>query len=44
MMLRIIFFVFCALGVLTGEARAQLFLEDGKVTLAVSGGDQKKNT
>jgi len=39
MIVRIIFLVLCAVGILTGEARAQLFLEDGKKILAVSGGD-----
>ncbi len=39
MIVRIIFLVFCTVGILTGEAKAQLFLENGKVSLAVSGGD-----
>lgn len=39
MIARIIFLVLGVVGMLTGEAKAQLFLENGKVTLAVSGGD-----
>jgi hypothetical protein len=39
MVVRIIFLLFGVMGILTGAARAQLFLEDGKVVLAVSGGD-----
>ncbi len=39
MIIRIVFLVLSALGLLTAEARAQLFLENGKVSLAVSGGE-----
>jgi hypothetical protein len=39
MTIRIIFSILLAVGILTGEAQAQLFLEDGKKVLAVSGGD-----
>lgn len=44
MMIRIVFCLFCAFGILAREAHAQLFLEDGKVTLAVSGGDHLNGT
>ena len=40
MIVRIIFSVLCTVGILTGEARAQLFLENAKVSLAVSGGER----
>ncbi len=39
MIIRIVFLVLSALGTLTAQAHAQLFLENGKVTLAVSGGE-----
>ena len=39
MITRIIFLVLSAVGFLTAEAHAQLFLEQGKITLTVSGGD-----
>jgi len=39
MVFKIIVMAFALAGILTGEARAQLFLENGKETLAVSGGD-----
>src|ERR1700683_1062624 len=39
MIIRTILLLFCAVGIFTGEARAQLFLENGKEVLAVSGGD-----
>ncbi len=39
MITRIIFLVLSAVGILTAEAPAQLFLEQGKISLAVSGGD-----
>ena len=39
MIIRIVFLVLSAVGMLTAEAHAQLFLEQGKVTLAVSGGE-----
>jgi len=39
MFLRIIILILCSIGFFTGEARAQLFLENGKETLAVSGGE-----
>lgn len=39
MFIRIILLMICTVGILNVEARAQLFLENGKVTLAVSGGD-----
>jgi hypothetical protein len=39
MIARSVLFVLCMVGILTGEAKAQLFLDNGKVTLAVSGGD-----
>jgi hypothetical protein len=39
MIVKIILLVLSAVGVLTAEADAQLFLEQGKVTLAVSGGE-----
>jgi len=41
MIARVIFLALCAVGILTGEAKAQLFLENGKETLAVSGGDHR---
>jgi len=44
MIVRIIFLMFCVIGVLTGETQAQLFLENGKETLAVSGGDHLNGT
>ncbi len=40
MITRIVVCVLAALCVLTGPARAQFFIEDGKVSLAVSGGDR----
>src|ERR1700679_3463586 len=39
MVLRIVVLTLCLAGIITGEAKAQLFLEDGKKVLAVSGGD-----
>jgi hypothetical protein len=39
MMTKIVFLLCCAVGMLTAQAQAQLFLEDGKVNLAVSGGE-----
>ncbi len=44
MIVRIIISVICAVIVLTGEAKAQLFLENGKVVLAVSGGEHTNGT
>ena len=44
MIVRIIFLLFCAVGLLTAQAQAQLFLEQGKVSLAVSGGDHLNGT
>ena len=39
MIVRIIFLVFCAVGMLNAQAQAQLFLEQAKVSLDVSGGE-----
>ncbi len=39
MIVRIVFLAFFACGVIAGEAQAQLYLENGKVVLAVSGGE-----
>jgi hypothetical protein len=39
MIFRIILLVFCAVGMPTAQAHAQLFLEDGKKTIAVAGGE-----
>ena len=39
MIARIIFLVFCAMGMLNVQVQAQLFLEQAKVSLDVSGGD-----
>ena len=39
MIVRIIFLVFCAVGMLNVQAQAQLFLEQAKVSLDVSGGE-----
>jgi hypothetical protein len=44
MIVRIALLILCAAGVLTGEAKAQLFLENGKETLSVSGGDHLTGT
>ncbi len=39
MITKFIFLMFCAMGMITVEAHAQLFLEDGKKILSVSGGE-----
>jgi len=39
MIFRIIFLMFCAVGMSTAPSYAQLFLEDGKKTIAVAGGE-----
>jgi len=44
MMIRIILLVLCAVGMLTAQASAQLFLEDGKKVLSVSGGEHTNGT
>ncbi|MBF0570681.1 MAG: hypothetical protein HQL12_02295 [Candidatus Omnitrophica bacterium] len=44
MIVRIIFLFFCALGMLNATAQAQLFLEQAKVSLDVSGGDHRNGS
>ena len=44
MFVRIFLLVISAVGMLTAEAKAQLFLEQGKVNLTVSGGDHTNGT
>lgn len=44
MITRIIFLVFCTLGMLNVQARAQFFLEQAKVSLDVSGGDHRNGS
>jgi len=44
MISRIVLLALCIGGILTGEAQAQLFLENGKVVLAVSGGEHLNGT
>ncbi len=44
MAVKIVFTAICMLGLLSGEARAQLFLENAKVVLAVSGGEHLNGT
>jgi len=39
MIVRIVFMAFCAMGMLNAQAQAQVFLEQAKVSLAVSGGE-----
>src|SRR5277367_6586617 len=39
MIVKIILSMFFMVGILTGEAHAQLFLEQGKLVIAVSGGE-----
>ena len=44
MIFRIIFLVLCTAGMLTAQAQAQLFLEQAKVSLDVSGGDHRNGS
>jgi hypothetical protein len=44
MFVRILLFMVSAVGMLTAEAQAQLFLEQGKVVLTVSGGEHTNGT
>jgi len=44
MIVRLFLFLVCLVGCLAGEAQAQLFLETGKLVLAVSGGDHLNGT
>jgi hypothetical protein len=44
MLIRSIFLVLCSAGLIIAEAKAQLFLENAKVSLAVSGGEHLNGT
>jgi len=44
MVFRIIFLVFCAMGMLNAQVQAQVFLEQAKISLEVSGGDHRNGS
>ena len=44
MIVRIIFLFFCAVGMLSAQAQAQLFLEQAKVSLNVHGGEHRNGS
>jgi P pilus assembly chaperone PapD len=44
MIVRIIFLAFCAVGILNAQAQAQVFLEQAKVSLTVSGGEHQNGS